>query len=203
MEEPIGESQAVEIFESHVGQSLDETPVVFKKGEDSASMLSKGKDLISLLFKRERANRVLLVEHPLESELIDDQGVVSDIVLFGILDLVEEDEEGNRIIIDLKTSGSRYDDFRVQTDQQLTFYAELAAENQLVPQEGALLRFDVLLKQKVPSLESYYAVRSVNDRRRMRKTIFRVLEAIEQGIFYPVPGFTCGDCGYKSLCMDW
>jgi putative RecB family exonuclease len=199
------ESVADQVFEEAIQKSLDESPVTFKKGEDQASILTKGKELISLLYKRERTNKVLLVEHPVATMLTDDiTGEVSDnMALFGILDLVEEDDEGNRIIVDLKTSATRYDDFKVQSDQQMTFYAELAVANGLMDDSNGLFRFDVLLKQKTPSLESYYTVRSADDRRRLKRTLTNVLHAIEVGCFYPNPNWMCQDCGFKAQCKDW
>jgi len=123
--------------------------------------------------------------------------------MFGIVDLVEEDDEGNRIIVDLKTSASRYDDFKVQSDQQLTFYAELAKQNGLVSGDETLLRFDVLLKQKTPSLESYYTVRKENERNRLLRVINQVLRCIEKEMFYPSPSWMCPECGFKTQCNEW
>jgi putative RecB family exonuclease len=202
--EPLPESVATQIFEEHLLRELKESPIHFKKGEKPESLVKKGAELVSILYKRERTNKVILVEQPFEAPLVNDKtGEVSDVSLFGVMDLVEEDQEGNRVIVDLKTSGTRYDDFRMQSDQQLTFYSELGAANGLLTDENALLRFDVLLKQKVPSMESYYTVRGLKDRLRLKKTIFQVLEAIAAGIFYPTPSFMCGDCGYSSHCGRW
>jgi len=203
--EPVPESVSSQIFAEMIQKSLDESPVSFKKGEDQASILSKGTELISLLYKRERPNKVVLVEHPITTNLIHPEtGEASDIALFGIIDLVEEDEEENKVLVDLKTGANRYDDLKVSTDMQMTIYSHLAIKEGLVTDENVLLRFDLLLKQKTPSLENYFTVRSQRDRNRMLKTIFQVLSAVEQGIFYPTPGWMCSDCGFKqNHCQEW
>lgn len=202
--EPCPESVATQIFEEHLSRELKESPVHFKKGEDPESLVKKGIELVGLLYRRERSNRIVAVEQPFEAPLVNDTtGEVSDVALFGIVDLVEEDQEGNRVIVDIKSSAVRYDDFRVQSDQQLTFYSELAASKGLLTDDNALLRFDVLLKQKTPSMESYYTVRGPNDRRRLKKTVFQVLHSIESGIFFPSPSFMCSDCGHKAICDRW
>lgn len=43
----------------------------------------------------------------------------------------------------------------------------------------------------------------MTDRRRLKKTVFHVLEAIAAGIFSPTPSFMCGDCGFKLECGRW
>ena len=118
--------------------------------------------------------------------------------LKGIIDLV--DVEG--VIIDHKTAKRSMAPDDVAADIQLTCYA-LAYRSVFGAQEKEL-RFDVMVRTKVPKLQQIPTTRTEEDIQRFLKILGFVSKAIESGIFYPCGNRqVCSWCGYYGLCEKW
>ena len=116
----------------------------------------------------------------------------------GIIDLV--DVAG--IIIDHKTAKRSMVPEDVESNIQLTAYA--LAYRSLFGAEEKELRFDVLVKTKVPKLQQISTKRTQGDIDRFLKLVGYVSKAIQSGIFYPCEDRqTCSWCGYRWLCKKW
>jgi len=64
-----------------------------------------------------------------------------------------------------------------------------------------LVRYDLLLKQKKPAMESYYAVKGKVHYQWAYQLIRKALKAIELGIFFPTPGWQCKECPFGTACQ--
>ncbi len=118
--------------------------------------------------------------------------------LKGIIDLV--DVEGT--IIDHKTSKRSMNPEDVGSDIQLTCYALAYRTLFGVPEKE--LRFDVMVKTKVPKLQQIPTTRTQDDIRRFLKVLGFVSKAIQSGTLYPCENKqTCSWCGYRELCRKW
>ena len=118
--------------------------------------------------------------------------------LKGIIDLV--DVEGT--IIDHKTSKRSMIPEDVGSDIQLTCYALAYRSLFSVSEKG--LRFDVMVKTKVPKLQQIPTTRSQEDIQRFLKIMGFVSKAIQSGTLYPCENKqTCSWCGYRALCEKW
>ena len=118
--------------------------------------------------------------------------------LKGIIDLV--DVTGT--IIDHKTAKRSMSPDDVASDIQLTCYA-LAYRSVFGAREKEL-RFDVMVRTKVPKLQQIPTTRTDGDIQRFLKILGFVSKAIQSGIFYPCEDRqTCSWCGYRGLCEKW
>ncbi len=118
--------------------------------------------------------------------------------LKGILDVV--DHMGT--IIDHKTTKRSMSTEDVESNIQLTCYA-LAYRSLYGGIENGL-RFDVMVRTKVPKLQQIPTTRTEEDIRRFLKVLAFVSKAIQSGLFYPCEDrMTCNWCGYKGICRKW
>ena len=180
-------------------------PIAYKGGQNKDSMLNEGQRLVKTFYENVDPMEVIGVEEPYSSVLYDEEGNPTDFKLIGIVDCIQRDKDGNLIIIDNKTAARAYSQDKIEQDLQMTVYSYLAAASKLVPAKSKTLhRFDVLVKlKKEPRLDIYHTTRTAADRRRLAKTISRVLRGIEAGVFFPNPGWMCGDCQHARACVNW
>ncbi len=125
--------------------------------------------------------------------------------IIGAMDLIEEDESSTLIISDWKTSGRAYSNDEVDRNFQLTLYQMAAKANGYSDRE-ILLKFDCLIKTKVPKFEQYYSSRSEEDESRAVRKILEVWSGITKGVFIPNDGssnWKCKNCAYQKACSDW
>jgi putative RecB family exonuclease len=126
-----------------------------------------------------------------------------DIPIIGVMDLVEEDENGTLIITENKTSKKAYSDSQIDTNLQLTTY-QVAARSNGYQARDIVLRIDCLIKTAVPKFQQYYTTRSPLDEHRTIRKIRKVWEAIQRGVFVPNDtSWKCPYCEYRFACDQW
>jgi putative RecB family exonuclease len=196
-----------DLFEDHWSWQTEDTgiPVLYKDGSDRESMLNEGQRLVKTFYENVDPMEVVAVEEPLSAPLYDEDGNLTDFNLIGIVDLIEKDQKGNVITVDHKTAARAYSTDKIEQDLQMTVYSYLVCANKLVPAKSDTAhRFDVFIKlKKEPRLDIYHTTRTAADRRRLAKTISRVLRGIEAGVFFPNPGWMCSDCQHARACVNW
>ena len=143
-------------------------------------------------------------EVPFSVDLVlEETGEVLPCKLSGIFDLVESDEEGTLIIVELKTSSKRYTDDQIDLDLQGTLYSYALKQIRLHTNgDDTLVRYDQLLKQKTPSMETYYAVKGNVQYTWAYHLVRKVLRAIDHEVYHPIPGWQCKDCPYGTTCQE-
>lgn len=142
--------------------------------------------------------RVLGIEEPFIINLPD-----LSVPIIGYIDLLEEDESGNIIVTDWKTSGRAYSNDEVDKNLQLTIYGLAVKENGYRERE-VLLKFDCLIKTRVPKFEQFWTVRDDLEEKRAIKRLKEVWKGIVKEVFIPSSdSWKCRNCGYKSACADW
>ena len=181
-----------------------ETDIIFKDGEDLAKLKAQGAELLKLFQAEVKPQKIVGVEVPFSvriPDLIKGDGFLP-VRLVGIFDLVEADSEGSYGIVELKTSSMRYSEIKLKFDLQATVYG--FALNQMGLATGddgsALVRYDLLLKQKKPAMEQYYVSRTQDDYRRLVQLLNHVYRAIELRVFYRQNGWLCQDCPFAKRC---
>jgi putative RecB family exonuclease len=207
----IGEPEPLSLLQDLVEDHLiwdigdSEIPVAYKEGSDKESLLADSRRLVETFYRNIEPMEVVSVEQPLSAPLYDEDGNPSDMKLIGIVDCIQRDDKGKLIIIDHKTAARGYSTDKIEQDLQMTVYSYLVCANKLVPAKSDTAhRFDVLVKlKKEPRLDLYHTTRTAADRRRLAKTINRVLKGIESGVFFPNPGWMCADCQHASVCVNW
>lgn len=177
----------------------------FDKGDDRDSLLEKGIVMIQAFHANVNPGEVIAVESEFCLRKADNNGSKPlPIPIIGAIDLVERNREGYIVAVDHKTAARKYSDNKIEDDLQLTVYTCAVARSKLVEGDTEFYaRFDVVTKTKQPEFISYYTSRTENDHRRLMKLIREVLIGIESGVFYPITGWMCANCPFKSHCDRW
>jgi putative RecB family exonuclease len=80
----------------------------------------------------------------------------------------------------------------------------LAAKANGHANDDVLLRFDCLVKTKVPKFIQYYTCRTAEDSERARRKILAIWGGIQKKVFIPNDGsWRCKGCGFAQHCKDW
>ena len=139
-------------------------------------------------------SEILGVETRFRTEITDPKtGEIRKRVLMGYTDAITR-RNGDLIIDEHKTSRSRYNESRLLRDFQASIY--IGALN------ASRLRFQVLLKQKTPTVEGYYVTRSEKQIEEAVNKMCRILDAIDAGIVYKKRDTQCSSCQFRNYCED-
>jgi RecB family exonuclease len=118
---------------------------------------------------------------------------LDDHALVGAMDRVGQDEDGNILITDYKTSKTLPTQPDVDRNKQVIIYHHSARElypGRPVTVRLHFLRFDFLF-ESVPTEEAWIEVKS---------EMLRAAYGIQSGHFTPKPGWICEYCDYTTLC---
>ena len=173
------------------------TDIKYADGKDYNSYLMYGRDLLTAWYNKLPDDNftILAIEEAFSFNL---PGI--PIPIIGAMDLVEQDNSGTIIITDFKTSGRAYSKDEVDSNQQLTMYQIAAKQNGYADHE-ILLRFDTLIKTKVPRCEQYWTTRTELDERRLIKKARQVWDGISKEVFVANDtSWKCKGCAYKQAC---
>jgi putative RecB family exonuclease len=178
----------------------DRSDIKYADQKDFQSYLIEGTDLLTAWFNKlpDDTFSVVAVE---EAFVFEIDGMPLPIV--GAIDLVEEDESGTIIITDHKTTGRAYSVDEIDQNPQVTIYQMAAKANGFADRE-ILLKFDCLVKTKIPKFEQYYTTRTEIDELRLISKIQTVWDGIHKGVFIPNDtSWKCKTCPYKKACDEW
>ena len=176
----------------------------YKENQSRDTLRDKGAQLVKVFYQNVAPQRIIGVEVPFSVDLVlEETGEVLPCKLSGIFDLIESDEEGSLIIVELKTGTKRFSDDQIDLDLQGTLYSyALKQIGFRTNGDDTLVRYDQLLKQKTPDMETYYAVRGNVDFTWAYHLVRKVLRAIDHEVFHPIPGWQCKDCPYGKTCQQ-
>lgn len=200
---PLSEPEVTGHFDATFDAQLDvEIPLELKKNETVDGLRESGRALIAVYLRDAVLGRIVAVEEPFSADLVDPRtGEVLEPTLVGVFDLVETDEEGQVVVAEIKTAARRWSTGQVELDLQGSLYAEVVAQAGLLPNgREALIRYDVLVKNKTAVLDRQYAVRRPGDRELALMIAVDALKAIEAGSFYRNPGWACDGCPFRRKC---
>ncbi len=203
VEKPVPLGEIRDEFDTAIKtETAGDVPVQFRKGETIDSLRQVGLGLVELYCHEAKPKRILAVEQPFSAKLIDPgTGELLEPKLVGVFDMVEADEEGTVSIVELKTAAKRWSPGQVNLDLQGSLYAEAVAQSGLIPEgQEALIRYEILLKNKKPALDRQYAVRKPGHRDMAMTIAVDALKAIERDAFYRNPGWACSGCQYRRRC---
>jgi CRISPR/Cas system-associated exonuclease Cas4 (RecB family) len=201
---PLSLKEILSIFcEAWTRELKGDVPLDFN-GNGPDEMLDLGKRMLEVFIENIQPRTVEAVELPFSVPIVDMKtGEVLPVKLVGAFDLIESDEDDNHTVIELKTAARKWTDGQVETELDSAVYSYAFSEMGYTTHGGeTLVRFDVLLKTKKPTLETYFTTKTEKDRMKMLSLISKVLKAIEAGAFYPNYGWQCNGCPFQSQCAD-
>jgi putative RecB family exonuclease len=176
----------------------------YKENQNRDTTREKGNQLVKVFYENVAPQRIIGVEVPFSVDLVlEETGEVLPCKLTGIFDLIESDEEDTLVIVELKTSSKRFSDDQIDLDLQGTLYSYALKQIRFHTNgDYTLVRYDQLLKQKNPDMETYYAVKGNIDYAWAYHLVRKVLRAIDHEVFHPIPGWQCKDCPYGKTCQE-
>lgn len=184
--EPFSLAGFLAVFAAAWEAEVEKKEVSYNYGEDFASLLVLGQELLKVFARAAQPLRVIAVEVPFEFKLEHPRtGKEFHIPIKGVIDLIEEDENGTLWVVDHKTAGRAYSEQQIAGDLQMLIYAAAVKQLDVVEGREALLRFDVLLKTKTPQFLRYCMRRDDRDRERLFEIVTGIWKAIEAEAFYP------------------
>jgi putative RecB family exonuclease len=120
----------------------------------------------------------------------------------GYIDLIEQNEEGQITVADLKTAARKPTNGSVHQNLQLTAYSVGVEALGFTPDE-VNLRLDVLTKTKDPQMVRLETMRTAEERNRFIKLVRHVWNAIEREAFFPKQDWHCQQCPFSEHCAQW
>jgi len=178
----------------------DNDELQYSQGQSYRTLLNQGIKLLKEFIKSMPENdaTILAIEEPFVFNI---DGL--DVPLIGVMDLVEEHDDGTLTITDYKTSKRAMSINEVDSNFQLTVYYTAAKANGYANRD-VNLKFDCLIKTKIPRFEQIYTYRSHIHSVKAIKKIKLVWDGIQKGIFIPNDtSWRCKGCQYQSYCNDW
>jgi putative RecB family exonuclease len=176
-------------------QAEGESEEIFQVVDKGVSLLHAFHDHAS----RSAPPPVEAVEMPFTVPLRDpDTNEPLEEALTGFIDLLVNDG-GRRTIYEHKTSSRRYGEDQLRFDIQVAAYKLAAREAGL---GEVALRYQVLVKSKVPAVQVADVTRDAGDEEDFARTVVGVLRAIDAGVSYPVRGWACRSCPYRAACIS-
>jgi putative RecB family exonuclease len=172
--------------------------------DDPATLEKKGYELVSVFYEQAQPAKIIGVEMPFKMEIVDyESGLPLPCYLVGVFDLIEADEYGNPVVVELKTGNRRYSEGQLEIDLQATLYGyALNLMGYSTTDGNTLVRLDQLLKTKKPALEKYFTLRNEKHYRQAVRIIKQVLHAIEREAYFPIIDWHCDDCPFQGICRD-
>lgn len=187
---------SVELEQAASGQ----VPVLWDDDDTRDSLESKGRELVRLFVETCLPERVLHAEKAFK---VDPEVLPAAFAfkypLVGVLDLVEQDASGATFITELKTAARKFDDVRLRYDLQVSLYA---AVREALGYPAARMRFRVLLKTKLPRIETHEVRRDLTQIAEAGRVVTQVYRAIEHGVFFPQRSWACTGCPYRPACGE-
>lgn len=179
--------------------------VVYGKEENFNSLLTRGQELLRVFVRgRLPTLRVIAVEVPFEFKLENPEtGEEFPVPIKGIIDLIEEDEQGTLWVVDHKTSSRAFSDHDLDADLQLMIYAAAVEQLDMVEGRQKRYRFDVLTKTKQPKFLQYRLYKDGKDRQKLYRLVTEIWKAIEAGAFYPRYSMHYAGCPWEEECREW
>jgi len=213
--------KAVEGFYRHIAEKGQKLPLdifleLFKKTwklaltekirfkEYPEALENMGINLLEVFHREAHPGRIIGVEIPFKVDMADRvTGETLPCHLVGIFDLIETDDDGNPVVVELKTGKKRFSEDQLDLDFQATLYGyALKQMGYSTTKDETLIRFDLLLKTKKPALEKSFTIRNEKHYLQALNTIKKVLRAIEKETFFPITGWQCSDCPYQKTCIQ-
>ncbi len=197
--EKIGQGDFIDMFREKIDEELDRpVPILFDDGDDGA-MVDQGVALLRMFHEKADTPAVLAVEQAFSIDLYDPlSGEMREEKLVGAMDLVIQGAK-LPVIVEHKTASKRYASWQLATEVQPSVYVHAARE---IGIGEADVRYQLLIKSKVPALQQCPIHRSVAQVNEALETFCTVLRAIEAEVFFKNRSWACADCTFAYRCNE-
>jgi len=184
------------------GWKEEPVDIKFKNGNTPESLREQALSMLEIFHAARVPKEVMAVESVFDIPLVDmETGEVLSHTLKGSFDLVEKDDDGNVVLVELKTSGRAYSPGQIEYSIQPSLYLYALWNLEfLSPGAEGKIRYDVIVKSKQPKLQTLFTSRSSKDVQKAINLVKEVGRAINLSVFYRLQGWQCGDCQFRAIC---
>ena len=195
-----GHDAVTEVFRDILQHDVlhGDAPVLFDDGEDLGKCIDLGTNMLAE-FRRSvpMPDEVVGLEVPFSIELHDPAtGEVLGFPLIGAMDAIVV-ERGKNVLLEFKTSKTRWSEDQLRFDQQVTAY-QIGARTLGI--EAAALKLVITTKAKNPVLQQESVTRTRRDEHELATTAASVMRAVDAGVDHPIRGWHCRGCPYGGRC---
>jgi hypothetical protein len=196
---PLTIDEAFQLYTEDWRRSSKDEPIKYSK-LDAAGVEAQGLGLIKVAWDNiDDTEKVLQVSEAF-CVPITHNGKFLTKPLIGEFDLVVE-KDGNPIVIDWKTSATRWPKTKADKSLQATAYSSAYQQIHGINPE---VRFDISVKNKTPVFESHCTTRNRDDWNLLGTLVAKAEAIVDSELFYPsLDSFACGDCPFKGACESW
>ncbi len=190
-----------EVSENILIQAQLNPPILFPNGGDINTLVEEARRLTECLHGSVVPEKVVAVDLEETVPLLD-YGEPLPLPLKVVYDLVVE-SEGEEVVVDLKTSRTRYQQSQLTWALQPTcyLYARRVSGGNGIQRS---FRYDCILKKANPELVRYPVTRDQADFQRMAATVKMVERGVQNGVFIPNrESYFCASCEWEKICRDW
>lgn len=194
--------EAADLFQTLWLRQIKEDRLIRFDDDQNADDISRqGRDMIACLVDRlDPEEEVVSISEAFAVPLVDQWGESLETPMIGEIDIVVQ-KAGRKTLVDWKTSGARWSKQKPHMDLQPTvfLYGFLHTHG-----ETPDFRFDVVVKNKTPVLESHITTRTQDQFDRMVCLVKRAESMIAAEHWMPSEqSFYCAGCGYQEACRGW
>jgi len=188
--------EAQEVFSEAWKIECKASPNVEITAEEFNQLNTTGRKMIDCLSRKWMEDNILAVGKAFSVPI---EGSSKNLI--GEIDLIVKSETGNSILVDWKTSASKWPEGKADKDLQATCFCYA---HKKLTESDCLFRYDVVTKAKEPSYTQHYTYRTEDDFKRLSQLIRIAEKAIKAEVFMPnETSFYCSSCAYNSACKSW
>ncbi|MDF7824079.1 PD-(D/E)XK nuclease family protein [Pontiellaceae bacterium B12227] len=199
LEMPFSAEEAMDLYTDDWRRSSKEESIKYGK-LDVQEVEEQGRGLIKIAYENIDPTEKILQVGEVFCVPVIHQGEFLTKPLIGEFDLVVE-KEGKPLVIDWKTSATRWAKTKADKSLQATAYSYAYQQKHgLKPK----VRFDVAVKNKTPVFERYPASRDPDSWNLLGTLASKAEEIVKHDLYYPsLESFACSDCPFKGACEEY
>ena len=196
LEMPFSAEEAMDLYTEDWRRSSEEENIKYGK-LDAQQVEEQGRELIRIAYENiDSAERILQVGEVFCVPVIYQRRYLTR-PLIGEFDLVVE-KDGKPLVVDWKTSASRWAQDKAQKSLQATVYSYAYQQKHGANPE---IRFDVAVKNKTPVFEQHPTAREPESWNLLGALALKAEETVKHNLYYPsLESFACSDCPFKDAC---
>jgi Holliday junction resolvase-like predicted endonuclease len=196
---PLSVEEALELYTDDWRRSSKDEPIKYGK-LDADGIEEQGRGLIQVAWDNiDPEEKVIQVSESFCIP-ITHNGKFLTKPLIGEFDLVIE-KEGKPLVIDWKTSATRWAKTKADKSLQATAYSWAYQQKYGFNPD---VRFDIAVKNKTPVFETHRTRRGQDDWALLGTLVAKAEAIVEHELFYPsLDSFACSGCPFAGECKAW
>ena len=199
LEMPFSVEEAQDLYTEDWRRSSQEENIQYAK-RDRKEVEVQGRGLVKIAYENiDSSEKILQVGEVFCVPVIHQRKFLTK-PLIGEFDLVVE-KEGKPLVIDWKTSATRWAKTKADKSLQATAYSYAYQQKYGV---NPKVRFDIAVKNKTPVFEQHPTTRDPDSWNLLGVLAFKAEEMVKHDFYYPsLESFACSGCPFKGACEQY